>query len=612
MSSRALRRLERQREQSLEPVDTPVDSPVVAPIRTKKKNLYAMMDVADSESDHADNDSSSENETKIKEPIKVSIPTKSQKKKKSKKLKAPAENAPTDDDFDQLLSQYGVKPEQSKTIDLADDEDDKTSPLDLSFTHYTLPKQLKSCRLLKIEHKDLDPDNEYLQLFGKLSQEAIDDANSTTSTSIPPEQLAQIKKLARVVRGWGGRDKRAIPGTSRKLVMTKIRDDWIPTPKSDLTMHEIELNQLVRDKLGRSEDWEDVIREEYEKELSQGLRYFKFERSEVSKVISTQFYSSVVLAPNHEALSTILMKSPYHIETILQMALILIRQGDKSNSNGLIERGLFIFDRSFKQSFELGNGLSRFPFNYYLNRQFYLTLFRYVEVLTKKGTYYTAWNYARLLLSLDPKEDPYGVRYFIDFYALISGEYVWLIKFYESALVKTYEEWMTPNLMYSYALALLLNNAENEAKEALKEAFEKYPYLGHKLLSLEYESLDATVEIMTESYLLQYKIIWKEKIEFLINTLSEISGSVNNGKMMKYSSIPENLLRYVILSGEGKIMSKIPSHWWDDNQIYEFDVLPYGETIERFIDHRVLGDMEEQRMMDLVREMSLQEFLDRQ
>ena len=97
-----------------------------------------------------------------------------------------------------------------------------------------------------------------------------------------------------------------------------------------------------------------------------------------------------------------------------------------------------------------------------MNRQFYLCLFRYITALGERSTFYTALAYCKLLLSLSPAEDPLGVRYFIDFYALMSEEWKYMVQFAESPLVTTYTRWYTPGIAFSTVLAHLKLNQEKK------------------------------------------------------------------------------------------------------------------------------------------------------
>lgn len=69
-----------------------------------------------------------------------------------------------------------------------------------------------------------------------------------------------------------------------------------------------------------------------------------------------------------------------------------------------------------------------------------------------RACYRTALEFCRLLLSLSPSDDPLGVVLTIDFYALRSREYGWLIEFFNE-----WEQWKNlsqlPNFAYSIAIA---------------------------------------------------------------------------------------------------------------------------------------------------------------
>jgi len=661
MSSRALRRLEKQREQEKLALQNEVEyeeEETRQPVK-KAQNLFALMandDEGDEDEEEEETitvqssdvkESITEAEDEEANEVTIRLPTKSQKKNKKKKktkkkadTKEPEEQVKDDEDdeLDKILKEIRLK--ENRIVDTTEidaeeenaiDDEITHDVLDSSFRYFTPLKQYRSAPLLKIDPRDLDPDNEFKKLFGNLSAEALDDADSTTSTSVPPEILQQIKRLSKVVRGWGGRDRRSIPGTTRKLILTKIRDDWIPTPNREISMEELSVKEVIDDKAAETEDWVDVIRDDVVKLTKYGIRSYKFSRGPGSKISNSQFYASVVVTPNHENLMQLLPRFPYHVETILQVALILIRQGDKSNSNGLVERALFAFDRGFKQNFDLSNGLTRLPFNYYLNRQFYLAVFRYIEVLTKKGTLFTAFTYAKLLLALAPADDPYGVRYFIDFYAIVAGEYKYLTEIVESPLVKTYAKWYTPGLAYSTVLAFLNLRNERKAKEYLKKAFIKHPFTGYKLLEAIGLASDIPVndysvfevgqetEVSTEAYLLRAPIIWKEANhrKFLHDTLLELINAKIKFQPIKDGVIPINFLRFAILSGEGKVMAKIPSEVWEQNEIYEYDVLPPKtgnvELLEDFIDQKYVSTTyNDEEIMEMVRNLSLQDAIDQQ
>lgn len=376
------------------------------------------------------------------------------------------------------------------------------------------------------------------------------------------------------------------------------------------------------------------------------------------------------MTPDPESLMHLLQQYPYHAETLLQVAMVLLRQGsDKSTSNALIEKCLFVFDRTFHKNFhellnEGKNGLVRLPYESFLNRQFYLCLFRYIMNLGERSTFLTALSYCKFLLSLSPAEDPLGVRYFLDYYSIMSEEYEYLIRFSKSPLATTYEKWLTPGLAFSTVLAYLnLDDVEN-AKSLLKVAYQRYPYASYKLLEIiglshdipikEHEiSTNDEMVLAAETYLVRAGIMWNDqsKRQFLHDELLRLfqeekinssKGSITSSIYGLFTSfqkadtpnkeIPFNLIRFAILSGENKIMAKIPESVWARDDVYEYDILPpqndtvkYNEftgvntkqdqvvdSLLTYVDQNVIGSIiqnqtEEDDFTEVLRQLQLQE-----
>lgn len=661
MSSRALRRLERQKlenELSISPEperngndESDFDD---SPISKPKANAFALLNDGDNETDdeeNSDNDNEEDESTEQtrstpkqpNEPPKNKNNKKKQQQKKATTIKKKQQNKIVDeygdDEFDKILEQMRIKDDQTTTVsvtnqktlinvyDFEEELDEITTPtpdFDSNFKAFTTNRLKKSLSLLSIKSVgSLDQDNEYKNLFGNLSMNTIEDANSTTSMGMSPEMLQQFKRLAKLTRGWGGKDRRGIPGTTRKLIFSKIKDDWLPTTLKPLNMEEIKPDDYVKF-LDYKEDTADLeeLQLKLNKEVNLGVKYFQFSKINNIKerVANTRFYASVVMSPDPESLMQQLQQYPYHVETLLQVAMVLLRQGDnKSASNALVERALFAFDRSLHKGFhellyQASNGLARLPYERFMNRQFYLCLFRYITALGERSTFYTALAYCKLLLSLSPAEDPLGVRYFIDFYALMSEEWKYMVQFAESPLVTTYTRWYTPGIAFSTVLAHLKLNQEEKARGALKKAFEAHPYTAYKLykqiglsndLSLSEGSfkIDTEVEIATETYLVRCTIMWNDQShrQFLHDELEKLFSDwkLQNSNNGVFSSIlgsfgfkdnkkesnnaPFNLLRFAILSGENKIMAKLPQQLWSRNDIFEYDILPPKQDEEQTV-----------------------------
>lgn len=661
MSSRALRRLERQKlenELSISPEperngndESDFDD---GPISKPKANAFALLNDGDNETDdeeNSDNDNKEDESTEQtratpkqpNEPPKNKNNKKKQQQKKATTNKKKQQNKIVDeygdDEFDKILEQMRIKDDQTTTLsvtnqktlinvyDFEEELDEITTPtpdFDSNFKAFTTNRLKQSLSLLSIKSVgSLDQDNEYKNLFGNLSMNTIEDANSTTSMGMSPEMLQQFKRLAKLTRGWGGKDRRGIPGTTRKLIFSKIKDDWLPTTLKPLNIEEIKPDDYVKF-LDYKEDTADLeeLQLKINKEVNLGVKYFQFSKINNIKerVANTRFYASVVMSPDPESLMQQLQQYPYHVETLLQVAMVLLRQGDnKSTSNALVERALFAFDRSLHKGFhellyQASNGLARLPYERFMNRQFYLCLFRYITALGERSTFYTALAYCKLLLSLSPAEDPLGVRYFIDFYALMSEEWKYMVQFAESPLVTTYTRWYTPGIAFSTVLAHLKLNQEEKARGALKKAFEAHPYTAYKLykqiglsndLSLSEGSfkIDTEVEIATETYLVRCTIMWNDQShrQFLHDELEKLFSDwkLQNSNNGVFSSIlgsfgfkdnkkesnnaPFNLLRFAILSGENKIMAKLPQQLWSRNDIFEYDILPPKQDEEQAV-----------------------------
>lgn len=611
-----------------------------------KANAFALLNGSESESDQ---DVPEEVPVPRPEPSVPKTNGKPEKRsgrsKKKVRKSAPLGDSADSDDLDRYLEEIRKKYEHSAaktarslseaTEDNTHDEEDPELPYteteppvaytDANFLFFTTAR-LKSCmRLLSVGSvKNLDPDTEFLNLFGSLSLESIEDANSTTSLAASPEVLAQFKKLARQMRGWGGKDYRSVPGTSRKLLLTRIKDDWLPTTHKMLQMNDLTIQQAVDTKYYKEEDAEyHVLHNKVKAEEKLGIRYFQFSKPMTvsDRVANTQFYANVVITPNPEALMTLLQLHPYHIENLLQVAMVMLRQGNnKATSNALIEKALFVFDRCFGKRFHelLQNGqteLIRLPYERFMNRQFYLALFRIIIGLGERSTFFTALCYCKFLLALSPAEDPLGVRYFIDHYAILSEEYRYLVDLVDSPLVQTYSQWYTPGLAFSNVLALLHLGRNDNAREALNKAVDAHPFCASELLQRVCGSSYALISDPTESialaaetYLIRAALLWKEQshIEFLrIETIKLIGKKTAGqswilkwfkGKGTEETPLPVNLLRFVLLSGENKVLAKVPHKVFDMEDTNEFDVLPprdlsvpydvfQGASLERVTDH---------------------------
>ncbi|CUS23513.1 LAQU0S10e02168g1_1 [Lachancea quebecensis] len=700
MSSRALRRLEendlektlaklapstQKRESSTKP------SAAKPP---KQVNLFALMGQDEDEDSENSENSDSENKSAsassedkpVQKPVQVLTKSQRKKNKKNKKSKQKPKVAPemseaedgnkeSDEELDRMILQFQKKDlEQRRSAEpglaVSDESDYDTAfedeevsnlkgPVDLKtdpgFTSFTSFSEITHV-FGDIDMKNLNPDNEYKLLFGDLSPESLADVDSMTSTHVSPQVMKQIEKLKHMVRNWGGRDYKTVPNgsTTRRLAFTKIREDWVPTPRGEFTITQLSQSEVVEwQSWLRSQDWIDEVKKTVHKWKNAGINFYKFEPSnaETNRKAMTEFYMSVVLHPDHEALIHLISsKFPYHVPALLQVALILVRQGDKANSNGLVERALFVFDRALRSHISF-NGLScQLPYIYFFNRQFYFAIFRYVQILSQRGVVSTASEWCKVLWSLSPLEDPLGCRYFIDHYLLLNKEYSYMANLASSPLVTTYTQWYTLGLSLGFVLSFLKLDMVEKAKAELRKAFAchtaalatifKDVALGDANLLEGLDSIEGSpeTELETKAYLIRMKAIWGGvEIRFLheelVNILTEYKAgnkqlktttSVEAQNELFLGGIPINLLRFAVLSQESPLMACIPQEIWSERDVYEFDVLPplphdrdsenLVETVKTFVSESDLSMsqmeiMQDENILNQIRQLSLEQFL---
>ena len=211
----------------------------------------------------------------------------------------------------------------------------------------------------------------------------------------------------------------------------------------------------------------------------------------------------------------------YHISTLLQVSEIAKQQGDHSISGDLLERALFTFGRSAHSSFThaLSEGKARLDFRRPENREFWLAAWRYVKDLGQRGTWRTAYEWAKLILSLDPEGDPYCISNIIDQLALRGGSAEHFLKLADSSLFKD-EIWTEkPNINISKAMAQYRLKMPQECRAHLAQFVQTYPWVFARLFQeLNLSNLPKSIwgkqprtdreKFEAESYVLNAKDIW--------------------------------------------------------------------------------------------------------
>ncbi len=102
------------------------------------------------------------------------------------------------------------------------------------------------------------------------------------------------------------------------------------------------------------------------------------------------------------------------------------------------------------------------------NRPFFFALFRHACFVASRGCWHTALEVTKLLLALEPADDPLATLLMIDYFAVRAQEYEYLIALYNEWNPRRQLEWL-PNFAYMIALAYYLHSESLPAGSAVRE-----------------------------------------------------------------------------------------------------------------------------------------------
>lgn len=280
--------------------------------------------------------------------------------------------------------------------------------------------QVEEIPVLNIQQRYLNPNNELKRIFGSK-------VVNTTS---------EFRKKSR------GR-------SIKPSVIITPKDTWMPITKQGISMKLIEKKN--------------------------NCSYFTFEHSHNYQNIQKQFLSAVS-SSTPDDIVRIINDYPYHVDALIQLSELCKVGEDHAIAAELIERAIYALENAFHPSFGVCRGDCRLNYLRQENRSFYVAVLKHIQFVGQRACYRTALELSKMLLSLNPVEDPLAIVLSIDYYALRAKEFKWLIDFTDTwnqtrHLVKL------PNFKYSIALAQWsLNNLE-EADKLLKEALTLFPSL---------------------------------------------------------------------------------------------------------------------------------------
>lgn len=504
----------------------------------KKVNPFALLNsTGEDEEEEEDDDESGEEKEHLKSPAPPPA-TKSSKKKKNKKKKKTTKNnedniSKEDENIDKMLE------ESMKKASLRSDR---------------IPDYFK---FLQVDTRNLDYERELRFLFGS---EAVQDTVDGGQSIFP-------RLNSKPPKDWGGRDGRSVPGTSRKLVLTKIRPHFYPVIRREILMEEL-----------RNE----TDREPY-------TTPFKFVHSEQYRTCQNLFnFLLMTSADPQTILNHILPKSFYHVPTLMILAENLVQNGQHSEAADILERCLLVFDRALRSNFSFSTGTCRLPFKYSENREFYLVIFRYIKTLMRRGTWLTGFEFCKLLWSLSPEQDPYGAGSMIDFFAINSAEYQYLIDLGNDPHFQSIR-WNRPNLFYSHALAYHHKNPTDTetTKSLLRKAVSKFPWVAGELLRgyflHDYET-SAEQTILSGLYVVQMATFWdndKQIIKLLKEVCDDPTLKLDPITQGDDDDVSKDVVRYALQSEQKEVFSHIPKRFLE-GEIWGDDLLPPDDDINPY------------------------------
>ncbi|PYH29675.1 transcriptional repressor TCF25 family protein [Aspergillus neoniger CBS 115656] len=560
MSSRALRKLQKQREQELqlaqleqENDDSSDEEPVV---RSSKPKLNAF-DLLNSVDDDDEDEQESEIEAEIEEPEPVTQPKEEvpapapaskpaapgKKNKKNKKKKkagarsgagAASPEATGLDDIDKALKDLAVNPKHPAHSGGSAAAEDR----DAGF-----PKTPEA--LLAIDPRCLNATNEMRKLFGNVVLENFD---QDTGSGRRRDRGRETLDLGQALTGRyspASRGQSLAGVTQRRNVLMQGRDEWPRSPSGGLGMELVE-------------------------KLQNGSTMYKIVHNSSYTDVQRQF-DMCVESMDPQRMIHLLQYNPYHISTLLQVSEIAKHQGDHAVSADLLERALFNIGRSAHSSFSnlVKQGQAKLDFVHMENRELWLVGWRYIANLGMKGTWRTAYEWAKLLLSLN-ETDPYCIRLLIDHLALRGREYAHFVDLCTQTRLS--KEWEAlPNIQCSLALAYLRLNKPKECREQLRRAMSRYPWVFCKMAQeLDIQPMPKRIwgkmpptdahELFTELYISRAKDLWNtpEAVSLIVEVADTLP---DEEEPVEPPEISLDIARHVVLSDIPRVTTHLPNRF---------------------------------------------------
>ncbi|KAL4975706.1 transcriptional repressor TCF25-domain-containing protein [Aspergillus desertorum] len=568
MSSRAIRKLQKLREQKQQAEQeahesTSEDELIPRPSKPKL-NAFDLLNSVNDDEDEDEQLSESEAPEPVKRPKEdVAVPAtpdparKKKKKAKNKNKKDAAKHEARnevhdDKDFDEIdraLKELAVQSQGEASVQLLKER--------VNAAFLKAPEEF-----LSIDPRLLNATNEMRKLFGNVVLENFDQPDSGSGRR--RDRARETIDLGRALMGRYSPASRGLSlagVTQRRNILFQGKDEWPRAPSGGLGM-------------------------EVAQSLPNDITVYRFVHNAAYQDVQRQF-DLCVESMDPQRMIHLLQYNPYHISTLLQVSEIAKHQGDHAVSADLLERALFNFGRSVHSSFgtRLKNGRARLDFLYAENRELWLVGWRYIANLGMKGTWRTAYEWAKLLLSLDPN-DPYCIKLMIDNLALRGREWSHFIDLCTQTRLSQQWKYLL-NIQCSLALAYLRLNKQKECREQMRVAMSRYPWVFCRLAQeLDIQPIPKRIwgklpptdghELFTELYIVRTKDLWNtpEAVSLLV----EVADTLPEGdEPIEPPELTLDIARHVVLSDVPRVTTHLPTRFVS-GRISASDPLPPYES----------------------------------
>ncbi|KAL0948961.1 hypothetical protein HGRIS_009064 [Hohenbuehelia grisea] len=479
-------------------------------------------------------------ESAAKPPVKPAAPVTAlpkHERKAAKKARA-KEKKVERDELDQVLSELSEKYPELQNIGTNPGESSSTS------------SQQTLASLLAVSIPHLDAEAEMRKFFGS----KVVQANKASSSG--PQGQGSRRHVSAAL-------KSNLTQPKPTWWAAKLREGLSTRPLSDAEYDEREKRHSAA--CGRTK-----------RELCLGEKIWTVEYSKKYKSMTMAFMGTV-LSGDPEGFWNLLGRLPWHADTLLQLSEVYRHREEYAQAVDFVDRALFAYERSFIGAFSFTSGLNRLDFDHVENRPFYLALHRQITDLQRRGCVRTAFEFARLMYSMDPWDDPHGALLHLDFLGMKAGMAQWLLDVYDhfsssvTVIGRPNHSRFDPTCLpsWNYTRALALRSIEDSKKDkdhvastsALIQAVRSFPSVvplladkldvqlpgeirGHRSFRIETDATSLSDELgvlhlLSHLYVQRSFALWKN---------SDISSWFASTVKDEFSSLPSGDLPHTDLS----------------------------------------------------------------